>query len=99
MSRSERGSRPTVVPGCGMQFQEPPQRLELNDATVRSRSWVTESDGVLQSIAPLQMLSASGAPSRTVTKGIGAPSGGAIEPSGSAGRNEPRFGFTSYMSS
>src|SRR6188508_2374888 len=99
MRRSAIGSRPTVVPGCGMQFQDPPQRFELNDATVRSRSCVTDSDGALQSIAPLQMLSESGAPSRTVTSGIGAPAGGGVEPSASAGSSDPRPGSTPYMSS
>ena len=86
MSRSESGSRPTLVPGCGMQFHEPPQRFELNGVVERSVSCVTLSDGALQSIVPLHTLSASGAPSRMVTSGIGAPAGGAVEPSASAGQ-------------
>src|SRR5207237_6929821 len=36
--------------------------------------------------------------SRTVTSGIGAPSGGGVEPSGSAGSSEPTLGSIEYMS-
>lgn len=81
-----------------MQFHEPPQRFELNDAVERSMSCVTVMDGALQSIVPFHTLRLSGAPSLIITNGIAAPAGGAVEPSASAGRNEPRFGSTSYMS-
>ena len=98
ISRSESGSRPTLVPGCGMQFHEPPQRFELKGVVESSVSCVTLREGALQSIVPLHTLRRSGAPSRMETSGIAAPAGGAVEPSASAGSSEPRLESTSYMS-
>jgi hypothetical protein len=73
--------------------------LESNGAAWRSRSWTTLIDGVpVQSMVAFQIWSLSGSrpvPSKFIaTIGFGAPAGGAVAPSASAGRMYGRYGST-----